>query len=241
MTTPPNRQPEGIPAGGQFASGAHAEPDVSIARPAVPPKIIATVHLQKWVNDEAEQVGEITFDASRILAAMTPEKRADIEDDDYSADDVFHAAVAQGLAAEHDGPFSVYVQEAMVEAERLDTEVFDKLAALPENRPAEAILHEPLSAYEIGARADEDGFVSGLATMSFSDLIDNDLEAHCDKVGEDLVGSPLLMQPVATPVRVQPDGTMVVKLEGDASAIIDDFSDDEKAQYEAGRAERHRR
>lgn len=234
----PTRQPEGIPAGGQFAAGTHAEPDLSLQPSAAPPpKIMATVILQRWVNDEAQPVGEVVFDAGRILAAMTREQRSSIEDDDDSADAIFYAGVEQGLVAHHDGPFSVYVEDAIAEAEAKDPEVFAKIAALPDNRPAEAILHEPLTPYEIGARADENGWVEGLATFDMSDLIDNDLDGHGDQIGEKLVGSELLMDVSARPVSVDPDGSIVCRLSGDASAIIDGFDEDELAAYEAGHRE----
>lgn len=240
MTTPPNRQPDGIPVGGQFAPNTHSEPEVSLTAQAGPRRILATVQLQKWVDDGAEPVGQVTFDAGRILAAMTPEKRAAIEDGDYTADEIFHEGIATGLVAEHDGPFEVYVRDAIDEAEAKDPEVFGKIAALPNNRPADAILHEPLTPYEIGARASEDGWVEGLATFEMAELIDNDLEAHGDQIGEKLVGSELLMDVTAHPVSVSPDGSIVCRLSGDASAIIDGFGEDELAAYEAGRAEASR-
>jgi hypothetical protein len=73
--------------------------------------------------------------------------------------------------------------------------------------------------------------------MDMSDLVDNDVDEHNDAIGNALVGSCLLMQPVATPVAVQ-NGQIVMQLEGDASAIIENFDDEELAQYEAGRAAR---
>lgn len=237
MTTPPNRQPEGIPSGGQFAPNAHSEPDVSLPPAAIPPAIHATVILQRWVDDGAEYVDQVAFDARRILAGLTPEQRAALTDGSEDADDIFHAGVRQGLVAAHDGPFEVYVRDAIDEAEAKDPEVFEKIAALPDNRPADAVLHEPLSAYEIGARADEDGWLEGLATFDMDDLIDRDLNGHGDQIGEKLVGSELLMDVSAKPVSVTPDGSIVCKLTGDASAIIDGFDEDELADYEAGRAE----
>lgn len=236
MTTTPNRQPEGIPSGGQFAATNHAEPDVKLLPPAAPPKIMASVTLQQWQNDYAIDIETVEFDAGPILADMTPEKRRNLRDGSDDADMVFDAAVRRGLVKDHDGPFSVSIRSAMREAEETDRDVYARIAGAPVNRPEGAILDSPLSAYEIGARADQNGFVSGLSTMSMSDLIDNDLEAHCDRIGEDLVGSSLLMQPTATPVSVDEDGNIVVELGGDASAIIEGFDEDERAQYEAGRA-----
>lgn len=238
MTTPPSRQPEGIPTGGQFAPNTHSEPDVTLAPSAtIPPAIYATVVLQRWVDDGAEYVDQVAFDARRILAAMTPEERARLSDSSEDADEIFHAGVRQGMLSHHEGPFEVYIRDAMDEAVRKDPDVFEKIAALPDNRPAGAILDTPLSAYEIGVRADEDGWVSGLATMDMSDLIDNDIEGVNDKIGNELVGSELLMEPSATPVSVLDSGTLLMKYEGNASAIIEGFDDEELAQYEAGRAE----
>jgi hypothetical protein len=237
MTTEPNRQPEGVPTGGQYAAKVKSD-DVPALGSLPAPKIMATVNLQRWVDDDgAEPVGQVDFDAGRILADMAQEKRSAIFDGDGSGDDVFHEAVRRGLVEDHDGPFEVYVRDAMDEALEADPDVFEKIAALPNNRPAGAILDTPLSAYELGARADDDGFVSGLAVMDMSNLIDNDLDQHNDAIGEALAGSSLLMQPVATPVAVQ-NGQIVMQLEGDASAIIENFDDEELAQYEAGRAAR---
>jgi hypothetical protein len=240
MPIPRQRQPEGIPAGGQFAPEAHAEPEVALPVPrplSTPPAIYATVVLQRWVDDGAEYVDQVAFDARRVLAAMKPEHRAALTDGSEYADEVFNAAVRRGLVAHHEGPFEVYVRDAMDEALQKDPEVFEKIAAMPDNRPAAAVLDAPLSAYEIGARADEDGWVEGLATFDMDDLIDRDLDGHGDQIGEKLVGSELLMDVSAKPVSVTPDGSIVCKLTGDASAIIEGFDENEAADYEAGRAE----
>jgi hypothetical protein len=199
------------------------------------------VVLQRWANDgdQAEYVDQVAFDARRVLADMKPEHRAALTDGSEYADEVFYEGVRRGLVAQHDGPFEVYVRDAMDEAVQKDPEVFEKIAAMPNNRSADAILHEPLSAYEIGARADENGWVEGLATFDMDDLIDRDLDSHGDQIGEKLVGSELLMDVSARPVSVTPDGSIVCKLTGDASAIIDGFDENELAEYEAGRAETH--
>lgn len=235
-----NRQPEGIPIGGQFAANAHAESDVALAAPSpkAPPAITATVILQRWVGDGCENLSQVDFDAGRILAAMTPEQRAELDDFSSDADEIFHTAVRRGQLPDHDGPFEVRVREAIEAAEQADPDVFTKLAALPDNRPAAAVLHDPLTAYEIGARADENGWVEGLATFEMTDLIDSDLDGHGDQIGQKLVGSELLMDVSATPVSVTPEGSIICKLTGDASAIIDDFDDEQMAEYAAGRAER---
>lgn len=237
MTTEPNRQPGGIPTGGQFAAKIKSD-DVVVLKPAPTPRIVATVNLQRWVNDDgAEPAGQLDFDAGRILADMSHEKRSAILDGDGSGDDVFHEAVRRGLVEDHDGPFEVYVRDAIDEALEADPEVFEKIAALPGNRPAGAILDTPLSAYELGARADDNGFVRGLAVMDMSELIENDIEQHNDAISDKLTGSTLLTEPSATPVAVQ-NGRIVMEIQGDASALIEDFTEEELAQYEAGRAAR---
>ena len=235
----PNRHLSG-PKGGQFAEKHQSEAaNVSLkGGPAHTPKIMATVNLQRWVDDGTEPVGQIDFDAGRILAAIPAEKRNAIRDGDGSSDDVFHEAVRAGLIEAYDGPFEVYGRDSRDEALEEDPDVFEKLAALPDNRPPGAVLEAPLSAYEIGARADGNGVVSGLSVMSMSELIDNDIEGINDRIGNDLVGSELLMEPTATPVSVRADGALIVRLEGDATEIINGFDGDARAEFEAGRAAR---
>ncbi|HEX9227465.1 MAG TPA: hypothetical protein VF885_12555, partial [Arthrobacter sp.] len=116
-----------------------------------------------------------------------------------------------------------------------DPGVFEKIAALPVNRPAGAVLETPLTPYEIGARVENDGTISGLSVMTLSDLIGHDAESLNDQIGRDLVGAELLMEPTVTPVSVRPDGSLTVRLEGNASELIDHFNDDQLDQYEAGR------
>jgi hypothetical protein len=237
MTTPPNRQPEGIPAGGQFAPSNHAEPDVSLPSATSAPVVTASVDLQQWQNDYAVTYETVTFDAGPILARMSPEERAQVEDCSETADDLYFEAVRRGLVEDHNGPFALSVRSAMDEAEEQDPEVWDKIAAVPQARKAEAVLDTPLTPFEIGARADENGWVEGLATFNMDDLIESDLDGHGDQIGKKLVGSELLMDVSARPVSVTPDGSIVCRLSGDASAVVDGFDEDEMASYEAGRAE----
>jgi hypothetical protein len=125
----------------------------------------------------------------------------------------------------------------MDEAEQQDSGVWDKIAAVPQWRDAETILDTPLTPYELGARAGSDGWVEGLATFDMDDLIGNDLGGHGDQIGEKLVGSELLMEVRARPVSVTPEGSIICRLSGNASAIIESFDEDELAEYEAGRAQ----
>jgi hypothetical protein len=236
MTASPNRQPEGIPAGGQFAPGTHAEPGVMLASQVAQPKIMASVTLQQWHNEYAIDIETVEFDAGRVLAEMSPEKRSGLEDCSEDADQLYDTAVRRGLVQDHDGPFSVYFRQSMEDAEETDPDVYTRILAAPVNRPTEAVLDTPLSAYEIGTRVDEHGWVSGLATMDMSDLIANDIEGINDKIGNGLVGSELLMEPNATPVDVLDGGTILMRYEGNASAVIEGFDEEELADYESGRA-----
>jgi hypothetical protein len=200
------------------------------------PKITASVTLQQWggyKNDQAIDIETVEFDAAPVLAAMSPEDRAALEDSE--ADDIFYSAVHLGLVADHAGPFNVHIREALDRALEENSHLFEEFTGFPVLRTPGAILDAPLSAYEIGARADDDGVVSGLAVMGLDDLMGNDLEANNDAIGEALVGSCLLMEPTIEPLSVK-NGQLVVKLEGDASAVIDGFDGEELVQYNAGRA-----
>jgi hypothetical protein len=237
MTTPPNRQPEGIPSGGQFAPSAHAEPDVTLAQATPVPAITASVDLQQWQNDYAVTFETVEYDAGPILARMSPEERAEVEDYSETADELYFEAVRRGLVKDHAGPFGLSVRAAMDEAEEQDPGVWDKIAEVPQARKPDAVLETALTPFEIGARAGSDGWVEGLATFEMDDLIGNDLDGHGDQIGFKLVGSELLMDVSARPVSVTPEGSIICRLSGDASAIIDGFDEDELAAYEAGRAE----
>jgi hypothetical protein len=236
MTTEPSRVDAGVPAGGQFAAKVKSDDVPSLGVPATAaPKIIASVTFQQWQNDYAIDVETIDFDAAPVLAAMSPQERDTLEDGE--ADDIYYSAVRLGLVKDHNGPFNVNIREALDYAVEEDPDIFEKLASAPVLRPESAILDTPLSAYEIGARANDDGIVRGLAVMGISELIENDVEQHNDAISDALTGSTMLTQPPATPVAVE-NGRIVMALEGDASALIADFDENELAQYKAGRAAR---
>lgn len=237
MTTQPNRVDAGVPAGGQFATKPQSD-EVPALTPAAPaPAVIASVDLQQWQNDYAVTVETVTFDSGPILARMSPEERGAIEDNSENTDELYREAVRRGLVKEHKGPFSLWVQSAIENAEEQDAGIWDKLAGQPHVRAPEAVLDTPLTPYELGVRAGSDGWVEGLATFDMEDLIGNDLESHGDQIGEKLVGSELLMDVSAKPVSVDPDGSIICRLSGDASEIIDGFDDDERAEYDKGRAQ----
>lgn len=202
------------------------------------PRIMASVTLQQWggrKNNNAIEIETVEFDAAPVLATLSQEDRSLLEDNE--ADDIFYSAVHLGLVAEHVGPFDVHVREALDLALEENPDFFEKFAAFLVLRAPGAILESPLSAYEIGVRADDNGRLSGLAVMDMSELIENDIEQHNDAIGDYLIGSCQLMESTATPVAVR-DGQIVMEIRGDASALIDGFSEEECDQYEAGRAVR---
>lgn len=65
----PNRQPEGIPTGGQFAAAAHAEPDVSISASRPYTGTYATGRAVLWTNPEDDD-GEV---AATVVAGTGTE------------------------------------------------------------------------------------------------------------------------------------------------------------------------
>lgn len=237
MTIQPNRVDAGVPAGGQFAATSHSDTVPALTPAAPAPAVLATVDLQAWQNDYAITLETVSFDAGPILAGMTTDERADIEDCSENTDELYREAVRRGLVKDHDGPMALYVRSNMDEAEGQDPGVWGKIAEQPQGRPSEAVLETPLTPYELGARAGSDGWVEGLATFDMDDLIGQDLDTHGDEIGQKLVGSELLMDVSAKPVSVDPDGSIICRLSGDASAIIEGFDEDERAEYDKGRAQ----
>lgn len=222
-----------------------SEPEgVSLAPAAkvLPKPIMASVTLQQWSEedpDQAEEVGFVEFDAAPVLAGivpgLSPYQLSDL--DPSICDQVYEEAVARGLVPNHDGPFELSVQEALDEALESDPTRFDtpyphELVA----RHKDTVLMAPLSAYELGARVDEDNFVEALAIVDQDDMIGVDTETYYDTISEKITGSQLLMDPQATAVSVTPEGRVVYRISGDASAVIDSMTDDETELFEAGRA-----
>lgn len=219
-------------------STSEEAPAVQPAPPAAAKKpVIATAYLQRWEGDNAVDVGRVSFDARPVLGVLTTEDTVEFRTSPERGDDLFHKAVKHGLVPPHDGPFYLDVADAIDEALALDPTTFDE--PHDDSRTArhpETVLKSPLSPYEIGMWVDADGFITGLSAIDLGQLIDNDVEEVNDLLGELLVGAGILMQPTATPVRVDADGTLVARVTGDASMIIDGFFGDELDAYEAGLA-----
>lgn len=93
--------------------------------------IMASVDLQHWLNDYDHAVSHnvVAFNAASILAGMSAEEVAAIEDFDDSADRVYLAAVQQGLVKDHKGPFCVRIREAIDSALGRDSDIFTRMAA----------------------------------------------------------------------------------------------------------------
>lgn len=99
-------------------------------------------------------------------------------------------------------------------------------------RSVEDVLTKPLSPTEIALRSDADGWVEGYIEMDPSDMVDGDLESHLDMIGERLVGSTLLMEPNIELVGIE-NGQIICKASGNASAAIDWFDDESRAEFES--------
>ena len=138
--------------GGQYAEKASAPqaPGVELdgSGEAVewqPPKVGATINLQRWENDYAVEVGAAQFDVERVLDSYSLEDLDRIEgqklgrhdtgfDASYEGDELYFAAVRMGLAEEHNGPFSVYVDQEQLEdymERRREAELADPVTPAP--------------------------------------------------------------------------------------------------------------
>ena len=80
---------------------------------------------------------------------------------------------------------------------------------------------------EIIAARDGDNFVEGYVRVHISTLIDNDFEGFLDIISEELVGNDLLMDINYDVVALAEDNTLVLKVSGDVSNIIDESDDDD--------------
>lgn len=74
---------------------------------------------------------------------------------------------------------------------------------------------------EVIASRDKDNYVEGYVMVHISDLIDNNLEGFLDIISEKLVGSDLLMDINYEIVGYRESNTLILKVSGDVSNIID--------------------
>lgn len=84
------------------------------------------------------------------------------------------------------------------------------------------IIHEkPLSKDELKRIADEDNYIEVMITIHISDVIDNDLEGFLDILSKRVTNSPCLTDINYTVTDIHQKDTLVVKVTGDISDIID--------------------
>lgn len=204
---------------------------------AVRQPIIATAIYQEWdVNDNANELKRIDFDATRILAGLGKEQRDNLLNDGYEvADSIFAEAAARGLIPAHYGPFTLDVEDKLAAALEADPKYFDR--PFPEGREVrheDTILETPLTPYEQGFRAGEDHSVSGLVVVSMSDLHDRDFEGHLDNVSMLLTGTELLQEIDSSAKSITGDGDVVMQVTG---VVTGEFFDSEALEeFEAGLA-----
>lgn len=232
-------------SGGMFAEKIQSEATgVVLTAPSAKPKpIMAHMTLQQWDEDNddyAREVGTVEFDAAPVLAGIVPGlSPAQLSDLDTNiGDQVFHEAVSRGLVPDHEGPFELYVQNSLDEALAENPNYFD--TPYPHHltvRHPDAVLQSPLSPYELGALADENGMVTANSVLDLEDMIDGDLENHLNNISRTLTGDEMLVGPSAVPVRVE-DGQVIFRLSGDITNVIECMDEDEVELFEAGRATR---
>jgi hypothetical protein len=94
-----------------------AKVDISGGEPeeeATGPRVLAHFQPQAWVNDYAVEIdGAYTFDVTKQIEQMGREAALEIEDNEYSSDDLWHVHCDQHPGDHHDGPFRVTVEEAI--------------------------------------------------------------------------------------------------------------------------------
>lgn len=204
---------------------------------AVRKPIIATAIYERWnKRDEAIEMNRVDFDATRIIAGLSEDDRTNLMNGGFEiADDIFREAESRGLIPQHNGPFTLDVEDQLAEALEEDPGYFSR--PFPEGREArheDAILETPLTPFEQGFRGDEDGSVSGLVVVAMSDLHDRDFEGHLDNVSTLLTGSELLMEIGSSAKAVTAEGDVVMMVTG--TVAVESFSSEELEQYEAGLA-----
>jgi len=76
--------------------------------------IVAYFQPQSWINDYAVNIdGAYEFDVTDLVKKMGRKEALEIDDCDYSADNLWHDWVSDHPDKDHDGPFSVTVEVAI--------------------------------------------------------------------------------------------------------------------------------
>ena len=73
----------------------------------LPDEIIADYIRQKWVGDVAKTLEELKLDATSVVMGLDWEALQELEDNQYSSDEIGH------LLVDHDGPFEVAVLSSL--------------------------------------------------------------------------------------------------------------------------------
>ena len=78
------------------------------------PRVVARFQPQAWINDNAIDIdGAYEFDVTKQIQQMGREAALEIQDGDYSSDDLWHVHCDQHPGEHHDGPFRVTVQDSI--------------------------------------------------------------------------------------------------------------------------------
>lgn len=143
MTDARNRQPAGVPIGGEFAANAHdGAPSGLPAEPEyTSPAISATIVQERWDDrDNAQEIGRETIDLTKVLDGYALDDLPESTDHLGETDQFYDDAQKLGLIDGHGGPFTVWIDEdeyqAYVESRRAAGKD-DAISRIPRHTPAE--------------------------------------------------------------------------------------------------------
>ena len=121
MTDARNRQPAGVPTGGEFAANAHdgapsglpAEPEYT--SPPVQTTLVLE-HFDDDYSDETVVIGEREIDLGKVLDGYDLDALPEEPQDDGDLDQFFYDAEKLGLFEGHGGAFSVRVDQGQYQS-----------------------------------------------------------------------------------------------------------------------------
>lgn len=92
--------------------------DVKVVEPGAEPdggpRVIAHFQPQAWINDYAVDIdGAYKFDVTKQIEQMGRKAAEEIEDGNYSSDDLWHVYCDQHPGDHHNGPFRVTVEDSI--------------------------------------------------------------------------------------------------------------------------------
>ena len=90
------------------------------------------------------------------------------------------------------------------------------------------VLDKPLTIKQMRemVKGKDNTYIEGVVTVELADMIDNDLEGFLDIISDKLCDSGLLMDSNYSVVGHRTNSTLLVKITGDVSIIIDDADDE---------------